>query len=203
MTRGELERTAGLLDRAFDDDPLYRHLFPDPAERRRWLPRYWQLSLAVLHRAGPIDRTDDERAVAAWIPPMVPLAVTWVMLRCGFAPFRLMTDLPEEPRRRLAGMMRRQEASKVRAGISGRTHWFLAALAVEPGFQGQGIGGRLLRAGLERADARQQPVYLYTETERNVAFYLRHGFSVAERLDYGGGELTLWTMARPAGGRVG
>ena len=57
-------------------------------------------------------------------------------------------------------------------------HWYLAILAVDPDSQGRGIGGALVRRGLQDAARDGLPAYLETATERNVAFYVGLGFSV-------------------------
>ena len=75
-------------------------------------------------------------------------------------------------------------------------HWYLMALGVAPASQGQGIGGRLIRPVLARADAAGLPCYLETETERNVTFYRKHGFAVLTAEAPPGHDLLLWTMAR-------
>ncbi len=75
-------------------------------------------------------------------------------------------------------------------------HWYLMALGVAPASQGQGIGGHLIRPVLARADAAGLPCYLETETERNVAFYRKHGFEALTAEAPPGHELMLWTMAR-------
>jgi ribosomal protein S18 acetylase RimI-like enzyme len=80
-------------------------------------------------------------------------------------------------------------------------HWYLQAVGVDPGRHGQGIGTALVREGLARAERDRVPVYLETETERNVAFYAHLGFRVLEQhaveaLD----RLPVWLMrADPAG----
>ena len=55
---------------------------------------------------------------------------------------------------------------------------YLAALFVEPGFQGRGIGSRLMRVAL-----RMHPgltLSVYRENTRAVGFYRRHGLEVLE-----------------------
>jgi ribosomal protein S18 acetylase RimI-like enzyme len=84
-----------------------------------------------------------------------------------------------------------------------RPHWYLMALGVEPARQGQGIGGRLIRPVLAQADRAGVLCYLETETERNVAFYQKHGFVVAESGPVPGHNLPLWMMVREPQRREG
>jgi putative acetyltransferase len=52
----------------------------------------------------------------------------------------------------------------------------LSPLAVAPAHQGQGIGGELVRAALERADARGEPIVILEGSPR---YYPRFGFRPA------------------------
>jgi len=59
-----------------------------------------------------------------------------------------------------------------------RGGWFLDTLAVDPGRQGRGIGGRLVEWLNDLADAEDASVSLVTYQPRNIAFYARHGYPV-------------------------
>jgi ribosomal protein S18 acetylase RimI-like enzyme len=75
-------------------------------------------------------------------------------------------------------------------------HWYLWALGVEPGHQGQGIGSRLIQPVLARADKDGVPCYLETQTEGNVAFYQKQGFEVVSDGWVPEQEIRVWTMLR-------
>ncbi len=55
---------------------------------------------------------------------------------------------------------------------------YLAALFVEPGFQGRGIGSRLMRVALRMHP--ELTLSVYRENTRAVGFYRRHGLEVLE-----------------------
>jgi ribosomal protein S18 acetylase RimI-like enzyme len=61
--------------------------------------------------------------------------------------------------------------------------WHLDSVAVEPGWQGRGIGSALLEFGLERTRGSNTAVILETGTPRNVPLYERLGFHVVEEAD--------------------
>ena len=69
---------------------------------------------------------------------------------------------------------------------------------MEPGRQGQGIGGRLIQPVLVQADKDGMPCYLETQTESNVAFYQRRGFEVISDGQAPGEGFRIWTMLREA-----
>ena len=57
-------------------------------------------------------------------------------------------------------------------------HYYLMVMAVEPEFQGQGIGSHLMQDGLKWADDEKLACYLETCTAIDVKFYKKHGFEV-------------------------
>ena len=53
-------------------------------------------------------------------------------------------------------------------------------MGVDPSQQGKGLGSKLLKVALSRADAAGQWSYLEATNERNAELYKRHGFEVVE-----------------------
>ena len=76
------------------------------------------------------------------------------------------------------------------------SHWYLAAIGVDPEHQGEGLGSTLVTSGLRRADLQNVPIYLETETEGNVGWYEGFGFEVIERVTATGLDLPVWLMVR-------
>lgn len=74
--------------------------------------------------------------------------------------------------------------------------WHLDSVAVEPGWQGRGIGSALVAFGLERARESNTAVILETGTPRNVLLYERLGFHVVEEADSPEGGPHVWFMRR-------
>ncbi|MGH3458761.1 GNAT family N-acetyltransferase [Aeromicrobium sp.] len=74
--------------------------------------------------------------------------------------------------------------------------WQLDSVAVEPGWQGHGIGSALIEFGLEHARDSNLAVILETGTQRNVPLYERHGFQVVEDADPPEGGPHVWFMRR-------
>ena len=48
--------------------------------------------------------------------------------------------------------------------------------------QGKGVGSKLIRFGIERAEKAGVPCYLESSNVKNIPFYKRHGFEVIEEL---------------------
>ncbi|KAJ9506244.1 hypothetical protein QJQ45_000150 [Haematococcus lacustris] len=81
--------------------------------------------------------------------------------------------------------------------------FYIAFLAVQPEGQGQGLGGRMLRHLLRRADEAGRWSYLEATNDRNVQLYQRHGFSIRSQSSWAvpdacpGLEVRLIAMERP------
>lgn len=73
-------------------------------------------------------------------------------------------------------------AREVQARVVPEPHLYLATLAVDPKYQGRGLGRNLVETLLAQADREGRRCYLETEVERNIGFYRRFGFEVAEEL---------------------
>jgi ribosomal protein S18 acetylase RimI-like enzyme len=187
-------QAADLLTRAFQDDPAYTHIFPDPAERARSLRSLWGGLLTMTLRYGQVYSTPALHGVACWMAPGDGGNSLWQSLRTGFALQRPVFGFSSAARKRFLDVIGHLE--QVRKQAMPRPHWYLWALGVDPPHQGQGVGGHLLQPVLAKADAAGLPSYLETETERNVAFYRKHGFEVATAGPDPRQGVMVWTMVR-------
>ena len=73
-------------------------------------------------------------------------------------------------------------------------HWHLGPVAVEPFFQGQGIGTAMLNAFCMVVDGTGAHAYLETDKRENVRLYQRFGFTVVESAEVLG--VPNWFMSR-------
>jgi ribosomal protein S18 acetylase RimI-like enzyme len=189
------DRFAALADvyaRTFFDEPLV--VWPagasglDPVEIARgvWLA------------AGPIYAARDwvweappALGVAAWIPPADADAYLEVDHEVRVAIGALTEDggvrylalwdwldeqLPDEP------------------------NWYLGHVGVVPERRGQGLGGALIRVGLDAGAREGVPAFLETARPQNLALYVHLGFRVVREADAPGGGPHVWILrADPAG----
>jgi ribosomal protein S18 acetylase RimI-like enzyme len=73
-------------------------------------------------------------------------------------------------------------------------HWHVGPVGVEPGLQGRGVGGAVMRRLCEALDLAGEIAFLETETPENVVFYRRLGFEVTSRAALP--DLPFWFMRR-------
>jgi len=189
-------RAGDLLGRAFADDPLMTFWLPNPAQRYRLLPRLFRFVVRYSLLHGIVETTSQEDGIACWLPPGEASYHYGDLLRTGWLPIPFLSGL-----RNYARMFNNDNhVHLMRQRACPGLHWYLWTLGVEPAHQGQGIGGRLLVAGLERVDAYKLPCYLETHNPRNLPIYQRYGFEVSEEGEVPGYGLRIWGMLRPAQG---
>ena len=70
---------------------------------------------------------------------------------------------------------------------------YLYVIGIAPNHQGKGIGSRLINSMLNHLSP-EIPIYLETETERNVKLYERLGFRVLKEITIPSLELPMWEM---------
>lgn len=202
---------AALLARAFYDDPGFMYVFPDPEARRRqlgWLldrivqmdmPLGASYALSTAEagvEAAPRAAKEAPAVVSLWVPPGKDLSVLQ-MARAGLieAPLRLGV---RETVRVLESVVY-MERAKARF-LRGRPYWYLDYFAVDPAYQGKGLGRRALRYGIEGFAGDGHPCFLFTAKAKNVAFYRGSGFEVADEAMVGGARgYRIWTMIREGG----
>ena len=174
------------LARAFHDDPVFRWLFPDTDKRLVHARRYLVGRARILLRQEEVYTVDCGVAAAMWARPgeWRDPAVAAAREFLG-----LMPALGRRIPRSLKGL-RQIEERHPRA-----PHWYLSVLGTDPTHQGAGIGSALLQPVLHECDRLEIPAYLETGTERNVAFYSRHGFKVTDEIQMPDGP-PMWLMWR-------
>jgi GNAT superfamily N-acetyltransferase len=189
-----LAAAAAVYTRAFMDDPISVWIAPDPAQRERGLPLYFRMAMQyALRFGGQIHRSDDSpRAVATWLEPGRSPPSTIGMLRTGL--LRLLWSGGLSDARRLLTLG--DTFDRLHEQDMTQPHWYLWLLAVDPPFQGKGLGGDLLRPALDEADRERLPCYLETARERNVSFYLRFGFRMLRDEQMGRDGPRFWTLLR-------
>lgn len=185
-TRDDIPAMAEMLARAFHDDPIVAWVFRDEARRATYTRRFFAGRARVLIGQREIYTADGTAAAAMWARPdewrdpplraMKELAILapGVGLRIG---------------RVIRGLV------QVEAKHPQPPHWYLAVLGTDPSRQGEGLATELLSHVLGECDRDEVPAYLETGTERNVAFYTRHGFKVTEELRLPNGP-PVWLMWR-------
>jgi len=183
------------LARAFQGEPNFTYLLPDPKRRRRGLPWFFgSFVTGIALRYGVVDIVGDGSAAALWLRPGAAVAASGAV-----AAGLLMMPV----RLGFWGTWRCQVLSRtIDAERSRRMpcdHWYLMALGVDPAKQGMGLGRALLEYGFARAEGSGAPCYLETFRARTTEFYVRYGFEVLGEERVGRTGPNFFPMAREGG----
>jgi ribosomal protein S18 acetylase RimI-like enzyme len=187
-TSADVPALAGMLARAFLDDPVAAWAFRPEGLRERALERFQATRLHQMLADDEVWTTDDLSCAALWAPPgrwrPKPREEAQIA-RCFLHP-RLITRLPITA----VGwqLLERRHPSTPE-------HWYLAVLGTDPSAQGRGLGSAVLSAMLTQCDRDGVAAYLESSKERNIDFYSRHGFRVLEEMRLLRGP-AMWPMWR-------
>jgi GNAT superfamily N-acetyltransferase len=193
LRRDDIPRAAALIARSFDDDPLLVHMLPDPSKRASHGPVHLEPVVRMCTLHGSAWRTADFDAVAAWMPPgSWPPQPEWID-ECGFA--EAGDAVGPEALDRFHHVYGFVDGFHERAAPD--PHWLLNLVGTEPGRRRRGAASAAMAPVLEQASAAGDPCYLETFTERNVAFYERHGFEVVVCETHAPTGIGCWGMLRP------
>jgi GNAT superfamily N-acetyltransferase len=193
LANPQTEQLVQVMSRAFFNDPMFLYTLPDEKTRPDKLRWFFRMLIRYGKHYGEVLTTPTADGGAIWIRPENASFTASQMVRVGFLAMPFIFGWTGFRRFMTFSSL----AEKWREKSVATEHWYLAGLGVEPAEQGRGLGGALLQPGLARADAGGIPCYLETLTERNLAFYQRHGFQVAASGEIPNGGPMVWTMVRP------
>lgn len=185
------EQAVGLICEAFRHDPAGVYAAPDPARRAPLLAWFARTGLRSGFSCGEVFTTPRLAGVAVWFRPGAePLSFRTLLQQRTFPPFQAGAAALWRFFRAVDRVSRAHHQH-----LPG-PHWYLFILTVSPACQGQGVGGRLLRPILARADAAGLPCYLETTNPPAVAFYEKHGFTVVHQAHLPDGRTPFWGILR-------
>jgi ribosomal protein S18 acetylase RimI-like enzyme len=114
----------------------------------------------------------------------------WAGMKLGVSMLKSTNLIREMP------LIFRQLEEDRKTNMRGKSFVYLQVIGVAPAHQGQGSGGKLLRALIQKCEQTGKPLYLETETERNVSMYQRYGFQVVKQIILPVIDLPMWEMVR-------
>jgi GNAT superfamily N-acetyltransferase len=192
LQKKDAHRAAVMLAGAFQRDPVWSAVFGDATPEQRAYafetPVRYGLQYGEVYAPSEVLE-----GVAVWMPGALADMTFWRILRSGaFWPgMKIGVTLANK----LQPIFRPIELDR-RAYIGGKPYLYLQVIGVAPAFQGQGFGGQLLRALVEKSEQTGVLLYLETETEANVSMYEHFGFTVIKKIVLPIIDLPMWEMTR-------
>jgi GNAT superfamily N-acetyltransferase len=179
---------AGVLARAFHEDPAFTWVLRADARRMKILEQGFELFLSrIWMEQEETYTTPATVAVAVWErPDEWKIAVARQL--------RMLPAMVKVFGRHLPRVLR--ALTVLEGKHPSEPHYYLAFVGVEPEWQGRGLGSAVLEPILERCDRDGMPAFLEASTPRNRVLYERHGFAVMEEFTLGKGAPPQWRMWR-------
>jgi GNAT superfamily N-acetyltransferase len=189
-TAADRPAIAAMLARAFYDDPVFEWFLPNQRRRLAQARRVFagRTGQLVPQEQTYVAETDGRIAAAAlWaLPGRWHTTLTQDVMA-------IVTVLPAVVHRfgELAHGFRRMEAGHPETP----PHLYLAIVGTDPAQQGRGLGGAVMRPGLDLCDREGLPAYLEASKHRNIRYYARFGFRETDAITLGTGP-TIYGMWR-------
>jgi ribosomal protein S18 acetylase RimI-like enzyme len=188
LKTGEHGVIGDIIGDSFSDDPINQWIFGST----HGIAGYYTLAAKKLYLQRGYGHVLDNSGGTLWLPPGVAkhiplwnsLDIAAIMLRQGG----------------MGALLRGLAVDGYLARIKPKeAHHYLFAIGARQGCQGKGIGGKLMAAGLERANIECMPVYLESSKKENIPFYRRFGFELLEEVVPAKGCPPMWPMWREPG----
>ena len=166
-----------ILVDSFMDNASVNYIIKQDSKRLQRIRKLMEYSYDICNLFGEILLTDDKKTCALIIFPYKKRTT----LKSITADIKLIAGS--------TGLLNAKKAMYREAAIK-KIHpqqpftylWFIG---VSPSEQNKGRGTVLLEKILEKSKAEGRPVILETSTERNLPWYLKHGFTIYKELDFG------------------
>jgi ribosomal protein S18 acetylase RimI-like enzyme len=182
--RDRIDALADTYARAFLHDPIVRWPLPDEPDVADRIRQVFASIYLGIADDGVIWEAGDADGFAVWIPA----GAAEDMFESDAAVQGSLAPLTDDDGERYRVLWDWIEA-RVPDGV-----WYLDAIGVAPSRQGRGVGGALIRHGLEAARTAGVDAFLETGTARNVPYYERFGFHVVEEGEPAPGGPHIWFM---------
>jgi ribosomal protein S18 acetylase RimI-like enzyme len=186
--RADKPAAIATLAEAFQYEPAFSFILPDPAARRDALRRAFKIIVREDMGAGAVLMTPQAEAVTAWRSPHRMHETRWERLRTQL-PYMLAFGSTIERAALVGGLIKQH--------LPQEGCWYLHYAGCHAQHRGKGYGGAVIRAGLERADAERSKAYLETADEANLAIYRALGFEIVQTWQVPDGP-HFWGMMRAA-----
>jgi GNAT superfamily N-acetyltransferase len=199
--RAKLEDAAALtrlFTAAFLNDPIIDWFARPGPKRSLGLDAFF---FRLLHRraipAGEVWMSDDGLACALWLPPGLSARAGGVVAQLRLLPLFIQ----------LCGLGRLRRGAALGDALEKahprEQHFYLFFMAVDPRFQGKGLGSAILEATLRHIDRAGTPAYLENSNPKNTRLYERAGFVARSSISPNGAPplIPMWrsdVASRPA-----
>jgi ribosomal protein S18 acetylase RimI-like enzyme len=193
LTKKHVKPAAEVLARAFHNYPVAEYVFPNESKRLKVQTYVFQSSICYgIHYGVALATSPELEGIAVWLPPNNVYESTIKMIRCVNINLLFSVSLKTISR----GLPFFFYLDGYHKQFAPFPHWYLEVIGVDPKYQGKGYGNFLIKAMTKKIDKESLPIYLETNTKKNVGFYQNHGFKVVKSVLLPSTGVSTWCMLR-------
>jgi ribosomal protein S18 acetylase RimI-like enzyme len=195
LTPDFIKEACKVAGSAFQDDPVTVFSYPDDGERRQKL----QYGFYVVYKYGikhglAYATSKNLEGITIWLPPKKVYQSIWSMMRYGMFHTMRKAGLKIKAMKRTMAIFNYEDEKHKELVPYG--HWYFQNIAVKPEEQRKGYGGLLISTMIKNIESDGLPIYVETNTEKNVSIYQKHGFEILEHVMIPKTDVPLWCMLR-------
>jgi ribosomal protein S18 acetylase RimI-like enzyme len=174
LQKRDLNKASALFSQSFNNYPIFNYIIPDPEYRKAKLKYLGHFLLRLgFARGEVIGPSNKIEGVSIWLPPKGSKSSSLHPIRAGLLNLFVHVKPGTISRFIEVGKIK----GKMRAQIIKGQYYSCDMIGVDPLFQRQGFGRKMIEAKLLEFDREEIPCYLETSKQENIAYYERFGFS--------------------------
>ncbi|MBN2650826.1 MAG: GNAT family N-acetyltransferase, partial [Spirochaetales bacterium] len=194
VNKSEIRQATVVLADAFKDDPLFKKLFGDAVKNSHKYTLVAKFMIRYCYKYGYVYASSEKfEGIMAITQDEYSYMSLWRMIRSGsiFPIFSIgfISFM------KIASALSPMDGTR-KKHMKNKSFAYLQIIGVALENQGKGHGGKLLKELIAVADEAKLPIYLETETERNVHLYERFGFTILEEMTLPVISQPMWIMLR-------
>jgi len=188
IQKHNLQDAVTVLDNAFSEDSMWKEVFSDEEKNRILTEVMVRFCLTYGSVVTTSDKLEGVMAIVPYDKDMTMLRI----IRSGA--FFLSMKIGSESKKFKVLSNAVEEAKK---SLHLDLYIHLLIMGVSQDFQGKGLGGKLVRALIEKSETDRKSIYLETQKEDNIYFYEKYGFDVKKKIILPEPfNLPMWLMLR-------
>ncbi len=193
----DIPKASAVLADAFQHDPLWNKFFEGEPNIDLKFRACFETPIRYCYKFGEVYATSKNfEGIAACVPGHLSYMSMWRMIRSGAILPGIRMGV--KAGKKMAPVFNPLEHDR-KENMGGRSFIYLFIVGVATELQGQGFGGKLLRALIDNYDTSGIPIYLETEIEKYVKLYEKFGFRTVKQITLPIVNHPMWEMVREPG----
>ena len=194
LQKTDLKKAGEILAYAFQEDPVWKKFIEDYIKKDHISSCIFESPIHYSWKYGEVYASSRNlEGIIAWLPNTTADLTFWRMMRSGA--IKAGKKMGIKASKKMGQIFKPTEEDRHK-NMKDRAYIYILIVGVNPEYQKQGFGSKLLRALFEKSDNINTPIYLETQTESNVKMYEKYGFKILKEINLPILNLPMWEMKR-------